>query len=112
MIDLEKEQHIAFFNYMNRGYEISNESMIEHYKDEIKELETAPKLKDRGVLVRLANIRDRKKLLKAHRLFMKNTDADELADLVISALTIATSRGIDIERAVMIKQKVNEFRTD
>ena len=48
--------------------------------------------------------------VKTYKKILSGTKADELADIILIALTTAKAHNIDIERALMNKQRFNELR--
>ena len=112
LIDLVIEQNRAYNNVVKRDLPLDFESMKIHLKSEVKELDRAANFRSSLSLIDLCNIKDDKEFLDTYRIQMKDTEADEIADIIITSMTIAEHKGIDSERVVMIKQRVNSLRLD
>ncbi len=112
MVNLNKLSKEAYDNAERRGLPLDNRSIDKHLQEEVKELIDSKPMKNPNALTKIANIRDDKEFLAEYKKEMKDSTTDELADVIINSLTKARALGIDIETAVMIKQRVNFARED
>ena len=112
MIDLNKEATRAHFNATKRGLPLDNRSIDKHLQKEVIEMISADKIRNPLSLHDIANTREDVPFLFNYANEMKDSLTDELADIIIICLTKAKVNRIDIDRAVMIKQRVNELRKD
>lgn len=86
-------------------------AIIDKIREELKEFEVAIACGEKPLLEVYNKCEkvgaDKKLAFEAH---IKNTDADELADIIITALAGAEELGIDIERHIELKMEYNRVR--
>lgn len=110
MINLNKEAERAYSNAKRRGLPLDNRSIDKHLQSEVQELIESKPIRNPRSLIDIANERDDIQFLYKYSNEMKDSMTDELADVIINSLTKAAANNIDIESAVMIKQRVNKKR--
>jgi len=112
MINLNKEALRAYENAERRGLPLDNRSIDKHLQEEVNELMDSGNIRNPMSLKGIINSREDMDFLFNYSSQMKDSMTDELADTIIICLTKAKANGIDIESAVMIKQRVNSIRVD
>ena len=112
MIDLNKQTGIARRNAIRRCLPLDDRSILKHLQSEMIELMTAEPMKDVKQIKDIANTRDDIKFLFKYAGHMKDTEIGEAVDVLINTLTYLSGKGVDVESAFMIGQRVNRIRRD